>query len=173
MACTRFHSVKLIRFDDLWCTRYSQATRLVRATKASVFIWDIEQDAFAVTDENDAFHTAVQSRGCVSLPQCINELRWELPGDLLERMMRSMLQESSTSWPRRLHIETHESLRDISRTTYLAVLGQLMQVYEQFYVGRQDYDIAFNAEPLRLVLNRKYLPLPRLSNQSSSWSSSF
>lgn len=155
MACTRFRKVKRVRFQDVQFTRYTQVTRLVHATRASKFVRVVEENASALTDEDVALHAAVDPRGRVSLPHCVDELAWFMPWGLLEKMMERLLQEGSTSWPRSLYLRPREPPQDIPRTTYVAVLRHLMQIYERFYVGRQDHRVSFVSGSVRLGLERE------------------
>lgn len=145
----RFQKLKHIFFQNVRFTRYSQVIRLVHATQASMFRWDVP----VITDEEDALRAAVDPRGPVLPPQCVDTLEWDMPWGLLEKMMQSFLQEASTSWPRFLNLRPHELPRNIPRTTYIAVLGLFMQIHERFYDGRQGHRLDFVSGSVRLNLD--------------------
>lgn len=137
--------VRLIHFEDVRFTRYSQVTRLVRAVQASTFVWTVHKDASTTTNTDESLPAAVDPRARILLPQCVDTLEWDMPWGVLEKMMQSLLQEASMSWPRCLDLRPRELPQNIPRTTCVAVLGLLMQIYEWFYVGRRDHKINFES----------------------------
>lgn len=145
MACSRFHEVKNIFFQDVRFTRYSQVTRLVRVTKATHFMWNVKV-------EDEVLHAPVQPRGRVSLPKT-GQVSWFMPWGLLETIMQSFLYEEFTAWPRQLLVLAHGPSRDIPRAIYVAVLQHIMQVYERIsYISRESA-VVFASGPFILELS--------------------